>query len=51
MKIISFLGVLLIISACGGGSSGSDITIDPGQDTALDNLARLINQIMEMVQP
>ena len=34
MRIIGFLGVLLIISACGGGSSGSDITIDPGQDTS-----------------
>ena len=34
MRIIGFLGVLLIISACGRGSSGSDITIDPGQDTS-----------------
>ena len=51
MRIIGFLGVLLIISACGGGSSGSDITIDPGQILVLVNLARLINQIMEMAQP
>ena len=34
MRSICFLGVLFIISACGGGSSSTDIEIDPGQDNS-----------------
>ena len=34
MRLISLLGVLLVISTCGGGSSTSDITIDLGQDNS-----------------
>ena len=34
MKAISFLVVLLAISSCGGGSSGSDITIDSDIDNS-----------------
>ena len=34
MRPICFLGVLFIISACGGGSSSTDIEIDPGQDNS-----------------
>ena len=34
MRLISLLGVLLVISTCGGGSSTSDIKIDLGQDNS-----------------
>ena len=34
MRILGFLVVFLIISACGGGTSSPQITIDPDQDTS-----------------
>ena len=32
MRSICFLGLIFLISACGGGSSSSEISIDPNQD-------------------
>jgi len=34
MRYISLFIVLIFIAGCGGGSSGSDIIVDPGQDNS-----------------